>query len=266
MGAREGRFAGVGIEDLLSRLAGVLGVNVAVDADGRIREIHVLADPRLQPKQVVRNVESALRAGLGIDVDRRIISVAQLSGTDSKGAPAGMPAPQAAPPPGPLPSSAPEKASVNGQDRGADTNRRVSAGPWPVVGAGERVILDGFESYRDASRQSRCRVRLSWRGRTIEGTGVGTTTLLGRVQAAARAVFNGIGKLPGWHTIALDGADLVDLHGRTYIVVCAGVPGLRGPHALAGAATLAGSPERAGILAALQATDRYRAPDVLGYA
>src|SRR5512134_3863258 len=65
-------------ERLLSALAGVVSARTIADEFGRLVEIHVLASPDLHPKQIVRNVESALSAGLGVVVDRRIISVAQL--------------------------------------------------------------------------------------------------------------------------------------------------------------------------------------------
>ena len=71
------------IERLLCGLAGVVSARAVAQPDGMIEEIHVLATERLHPKQVVRNVESALSAGLGLDVDRRVISVAQIRGDAS---------------------------------------------------------------------------------------------------------------------------------------------------------------------------------------
>ncbi len=64
-------------EVLLTSLKGVLSARVVVHPDGEIAEIHVLTETGLTPKQVVRNVESALLAQLGIKVDHRKISVAQ---------------------------------------------------------------------------------------------------------------------------------------------------------------------------------------------
>src|SRR5687768_4890687 len=48
------------VEQLLSGLAGVISARVVSNANGRLDEIHVLASDRLHPKQIVRNVESAL--------------------------------------------------------------------------------------------------------------------------------------------------------------------------------------------------------------
>ena len=55
-------------ENLLTSLDGVLSARVVVSPVGEILEIHVLAQAGLAPKQVVRNVESALLAQLGVKV------------------------------------------------------------------------------------------------------------------------------------------------------------------------------------------------------
>jgi hypothetical protein len=63
-------------ENLIAGLTGVLSASIVVTAAGEISEIHVLAQPDTPPKQVVRNIESALMAQLGVKVDHRKISVA----------------------------------------------------------------------------------------------------------------------------------------------------------------------------------------------
>jgi hypothetical protein len=70
------------IEGLITALRGVLAARVTLGTLGQIEEIHVLAAEQLHPKQIVRNIESALSAGLGITVDRRMISVAQVRADD----------------------------------------------------------------------------------------------------------------------------------------------------------------------------------------
>jgi len=64
-------------ENLLTSLEGVLSARVVTTPLGEVSEIHILAQAGLQPKQVVRNVESALLAQLGLRVDHRKISIAQ---------------------------------------------------------------------------------------------------------------------------------------------------------------------------------------------
>src|SRR2546425_12691325 len=64
-------------ETLSAGLTGVLSARVVVTPLGEVSEIHVLTLSDMQTKQVVRNVESALMAQLGMKIDPRKISVAQ---------------------------------------------------------------------------------------------------------------------------------------------------------------------------------------------
>ncbi|MBS5586054.1 MAG: hypothetical protein KHX36_07530, partial [Clostridiales bacterium] len=63
---------------LLRRLPGVYAAGPRFDENGTLSEIHVLASLARSPKQVVRDVQSAIFAAYGIEVDHRIVSVAQL--------------------------------------------------------------------------------------------------------------------------------------------------------------------------------------------
>ena len=64
-------------ENLLTSLEGVLSARVVTTPLGEVSEVHVLAQAGLAPKQLVRNIESALLAHLGLRVDHRKISIAQ---------------------------------------------------------------------------------------------------------------------------------------------------------------------------------------------
>ncbi len=63
-------------EELLSTLQDVVSARIVADPTGAIDSIHLLVMGSSTPKQVVRNVESALMAQLGLRVDHRKISVA----------------------------------------------------------------------------------------------------------------------------------------------------------------------------------------------
>ena len=65
------------VENLITGLTGVLSARVVVTPLGEVSEVHVLTKSDVQPKQVVRNIESALMAQLGFKIDHRKISVAQ---------------------------------------------------------------------------------------------------------------------------------------------------------------------------------------------
>ncbi len=79
----ERRWSTTQIEHALRELKGVCGARVVADEGGLIQEIHLLVEGDRNPKQVVRDVESALMAHFGIHIDHRKISVAQKSGVRS---------------------------------------------------------------------------------------------------------------------------------------------------------------------------------------
>jgi len=67
------------IEAIICRLRDVIAVSVVEDAKGELAEIHVLTGSSRSPKQVVRDVESALMARLGYPIDHKKVSVAQVN-------------------------------------------------------------------------------------------------------------------------------------------------------------------------------------------
>lgn len=73
------------MERALAQIAGIRAARVVADRDGRIAEVHVLAEPGRAPKQLVRDIQSAVLTGFGISIDYRVVSVVQLD-KESKGA------------------------------------------------------------------------------------------------------------------------------------------------------------------------------------
>jgi hypothetical protein len=63
-------------EELMGTLQSVVSARIVAGETGAVEAIHVLVTGELTPKQVVRNIESALIAHLGMTVDHRKISVA----------------------------------------------------------------------------------------------------------------------------------------------------------------------------------------------
>ncbi len=76
--ALERVFGAEEIETILCRLKGIVAASVVSEDDGGIAEIHILAGSTRSPKQIVRDVESALMARLGLAIDHKKISVAQI--------------------------------------------------------------------------------------------------------------------------------------------------------------------------------------------
>lgn len=69
------------LEDSLRRIPGVEAVRVVIRGQDLV-EIHVLAHPGKPAKQVVRDVQSVALAGHGVEIDRRIVSVVQIEGSE----------------------------------------------------------------------------------------------------------------------------------------------------------------------------------------
>lgn len=236
-------------EQLLGSLTGVVSAHVVADATGDIVEIHVLSTGDLHPKQMVRNVESALSAGLGLEIDRRIVSVAQIQAdVDSNGQNRAGTAAAAA-----------DGAAAGSTRVDADAGLGTEAVPDPESTpqqAALRLEFVRYQSRRDAERCA-CAVTLRSGQEEVTGSGTGPDTAAGRAEAAARAVFDGIGQAQPEIHIELEAAVISDRRDRGYVIVAAHAVLDRETVRLAGAAPLTRSPEEAAILAALQATNRW---------
>ncbi len=66
------------VERELCRIPEVRAARIVADDDGTPVEVHVLASPGKQPKQLVRDVQSVALAARGLELDHRIVSVVQL--------------------------------------------------------------------------------------------------------------------------------------------------------------------------------------------
>ncbi len=95
------------VERELCRIPEVRAARIVADDDGVPIEVHVLASPGKQPKQLVRDVQSVALAARGLDLDHRIVSVVQLddgNGTAPEPALMDDEVPTAVPPSLPTPS------------------------------------------------------------------------------------------------------------------------------------------------------------------
>lgn len=216
------------IERLLSSLEGIVSASVVPGHDGRLLEVHVLATTSLHPKQVVRNVESALRAGFGIGVDRRVISVAQTPVAESE---AGEP------------------------DGAAEVESPAPSVPVPL--STRQVLYSSYSVHREFSGKVSCSVSLYVDGKNLTGRGEAPDTSHGRVEAAARAVFAALHNGDHAGDVGIEGARLISAHNRDYVLVSGRGLRKRQPVTLAGAAAVSRSAEEAAILAALQAINRW---------
>ncbi len=203
----------------------------------------------------MRNIESALSAALGLDIDRRIVSVAQadareVSGNGSRNGNTLAPEPGA--PQHHAPASTPRPAPT--------TPRRATPPTPPRTQPSEpdtRLVFAGLDVTSDATRAVLCRVTLRHPDGDFVGEADGLDTHLGRCEAGARAVFAALDRAPGEHDLVLEGVSLVDVARGAHVLVAAHALEGRQPIPLVGVAELGRSAEEAGVLAALQAANRW---------
>ena len=207
-------------ETLLTQLEGILSARVVTTPLGEVSEIHVLATSSLQPKQVVRNVESALLAQLGLKVDHRKISVAQTA--DVK------------------PIAVVEREAVRKQ-------------------ALQRTLLFENLTVSPGNRPHRITitVSLSYGDRTEAAAEESSDTPRSRVEAAAKAAVSVLDRLLERHSLALEGAKIVEAFDREFAFVAVQGLGGRDTLMLTGSAEIKESAERAAVFAVLDATNRW---------
>jgi hypothetical protein len=155
------------IDTLLETLTGVVRARVRPDDEGRqLREIHVLSDGALAPKQIVRNIETLLKTAFDLTIDHRIVSIAVLkqgAGVEDQAA-RDAPAPEEQP------------------------ERRAYKIPG---GSGSRVVFHKLQVVQDALKCT-AHVELKLGDVIFEGMHRDTDTPEARVYAAARAVIEAL--------------------------------------------------------------------------
>lgn len=249
------------MEQLLCAIEGILAARVVVDDGEGPVEIHVVSPPGLHPKQVVRNVESALGAGLGIEVDRRIVSVARVADD----APLNGSAADASADDDAHATSASTRTttSANGvPDDGAPTPSATDAqdrmnGTMAEACNNGRLLFAGFDTERDVAGRIVCRVKLRDGEREFAGVSEGPDTPAGRAETGARAAFDALARARDCDDVALEGVALVQTQGRTFVHLAAHASVGRSSVELTGTALVGRSPDEAAVLAALQATNRW---------
>jgi len=206
-------------EELIASLSGVLSARIVAGRSGEIEEIHVLTTAGIAAKQVVRNVESALMAQLGLKVDHRKISVAQTAEVK--------------------PMQVLEREAVN-----EAASRR------------KHVFVDVvIESPRP--RRVSIKVVLKAGGLELEGIEEGVDEARSRVQMAARAAVKALERELEDAGVVLEGVRVVEAFDRKFVLAAVHGVGGRSSQLLVGTAEVKDSPEQASVLAVLDATNRW---------
>jgi ABC-type transporter Mla MlaB component len=221
------------IEKLLVELEGVGSLKIVPDGHGGIDEIHVLSSSSLGPKQIVRNIESALLAEFGLQVDHRKISIARVRSPEISMA-----------------------AQADGTP-GA-THHGQQTAPEPDRASDRRLILKGLHIERSAGQRMTCKVEIEDAGEVLSGEAEGPDFEKGRLEIAAAALLEALQQASEENVhLSLQGISKLDSLGRSFVVAIVGAAEGRKGITLAGIAHITDSPEEAAVLATLHATNRW---------
>jgi hypothetical protein len=209
-------------ENLLTSLQGVLSARVVVSPIGEVEEIHVLTQGGTAAKQVVRNVESALLAHLGLKVDHRKISVAQTA----------------------------DVRPIEALDQDAVREAALRRG-----------VLFGRLEFQSTAGAQRIGMHVTLRvgEEEITGTAEAVDNARARMNGAARATVAALDKILTRGMIDVEGVQVVDAFDRRYLMAGIIVAENRGSDLLTGTCELTESAEQAAVLAVLDATNRWLA-------
>jgi len=232
-------------EELILTLPGVISARIIAGDSGAIEQIHVLTTLELTPKQMVRNIESALIAHLAMRIDHRKISVATTSETKPRLLPedekrgGGVQAP-----------SVPVEQQAASQQGSAPSPR---TGPFA-----RRLYFEDVEVRGSRSKGLSCRVTLRKGNSSYIGEALGIEGDRSRVELAARATLLAIADADNREgQLAVQGVKVFDAFDRTFVFVAVSVRSGRESKVLTGSVEMRESAESAGVLAVLDATNRW---------
>jgi len=230
-------------EELILTLPGVISARIIAGDSGAIDQIHVLTTSELTPKQMVRNIESALIAHLSMRIDHRKISVATTSETKPKLLdPESRQPPAAAPPPAVVPAESQQSAAS-----------APRTGPFA-----RRLYFEDVEVRGSRSKGLSCRVTLRKGSASFIGEALGIEGDRSRVELAARATLLAIADADNREgQLGVQGVKVFDAFDRTFVFVAVRVRSGRDNKVLTGSVEMKESAESAGVLAVLDATNRW---------
>lgn len=226
-------------EAVLRELPSVIGAFVREDVHGHPREIHLLVRSGPNPRHLAYDVRDLLEERLGIPVDQRVISIAQLA-------------------PGREPGPLLRQRAGMGHDRADAPAPETEAAAEPEE-TDPRVRFGGI-SIESIGNRVRVRVTLDLDETEHNGEAVGLDTPPARLRTAASATLQAVdGTCVGRARFEVEHVSVIRAFERDYVLVTATVssPFLgRKPIPLVGAQPIEVDGESATALAALKAVNR----------
>ncbi len=246
----DGRIAGAVLplaaaEELVASLDGVLSARIAPTESGQVSAIHVLTDGSVPAKAMVRNVESALMARLGLKIDHRKVSIAVTRGRTAAPTAATLPTPVA---------GAIVEADSGGREVPASFRTDAVAPAGPV----RALYFDGVEVRGSRQRGVTVRITLRRGSEVFHGEAEGLDGARSRLELAARATLAAIvDSERGVRTLVLEGVKELEAFESRFAMVGVTVQWGRERVLLAGTCEVKDSAETAAALAVLDATNRW---------
>ena len=220
-------------EELLQSLHDVVSAKIVSDSTGGGEAMHLLVTgERATPKQIVRNVESALMAQLGMKVDHRKISVATTM------------------------MRPPTLGSVPVMPAALEAETKKS-GPQAEPSRTRGLYFEDVEVRGSRAKGSACKVTLRRGDERFVGEAEGYESDRSRVELSARATLAAIQLGESELNLQLEGAKVVTAFDRELVLVGVVVRRGRNSMLLTGSCEVRDSAETASALAVLNATNRW---------
>lgn len=232
-------------EELIATLPGVVSVRIVPTDSGGVSAIHVLTTGETAAKQMVRNIESALMAHLGLRVDHRKVSVATTTARPT--------------PPTGLSQAAVDAALASSAKPAERAAAHAAAHAAPSDASGRTMLFEDVELRGSRSKGAGCKVTLRRGDETFMGEAEGVESDRSRVELAARATLAAIAKSDGGEErrLSYEGSRIVAAFEKEFVFVGVTVRRGRESWLLTGSAEVKDSAETAAVLAVLDATNRW---------
>ncbi len=217
------------VERTLMSLREVRSARIVTDTDGGILEVHVVASTGRSPKQIARDVESMLVAKLGIRIDHRKISVAQVD----------------------------DEEAATAEQEEAPRDVEQAAGD-PGLPSGERRIEFIGVSVSQAHLTAEARVELAMNGLTTVSALSGADSSDSVLRIIAEATIQGVQRFfENDSMFTMTSVEQVTVGGKPIIAVNVCHLAERQEKVLVGACPVNGDVPRAAALATLDAVNRF---------
>jgi hypothetical protein len=229
-------------EEILRQLKEIEHASITTDGD-EIKEVHVVARTARRPKQIVRDVESALNAAVRRRIDHRLISVVIVEGA-------------AAPRPAPVRGPEPEVTATRPRPEHPPAEAAAPRVAPVRSSPGARIRFVSANLFVSGLR-TQAQVELAWQGVTRMGSATGASTRDNAERLVATATISALQPYLGEaNALALQEVAVVNLGRQEAIVVTVKLLEQRQEKTLTGSCTVEHDIQQSVVYATLDSVNR----------